>query len=253
MKKAELTSGDRHIFLRAMTAADISRVAALYARIAVTADNCSEKLSGVGSGSFSEAGGMFEIQNEASLRALLAAGAPPVLLAVDAADELHGLLLFASKRWAVGSLSDIRWTGDGAALLRQAKEGRLAYGGEIIVSPDSDVPFLYRALFAVMFEALQAQGIDGVCGEVYRVVGYWDTMGDHETDLLNLRSLSSLQHIGAQVVGTLPPRPLATKGYGVTVEPVVLHFELARMLDGIRKFLTEHGVSLAVTDEEDER
>ena len=242
IKEAIFCGNGQNICLRPMEEKDIPQVARLYRQIAVTEKNYTDKLSENSPSSFSKTGGMFLIQDEESLPYLLETNT--VLLACGEGDKLLGLLVYASCGEELELVELLSGTAEVQRVLQQKRDGFLAYGGEVIVSPDNDASFLFLSLFCVMLESLWNNGLKGVCGEVYRVVQYTDRRGSHEADLLNRRSLASLKRIGAKQIGTLPVREIALKGLEVTVEPLVLYFDLAETVPVLRDFLNEKGFLL---------
>ncbi len=209
---------------------DAEELSHIYATVAITKRNYKEKLN-PGHNDFSKTGGMFLIHDKNSIL-----------------DEIStGRSLFGILQNPEGRITAMLWVSTDDPAFRDYRtdyRGTLLYAREIIVIQEK-LPCAAALMFYSMFTAMKDLGYTHSIGEVYKALTYSDMDGEHESNLLNERSMGSIHKTGAVLLERNSIRKLAIKNIPIEVliEPQIVLFEYTKVLPVLERKLTAAGIT----------
>jgi hypothetical protein len=207
MNRKFLFRGGEYAF-RAADVNDVSELADMYGKVAVTTDNYLKKFDYDCQDNFEKTGGIFAPLSEDAIHAELSKSIFTVI--TSDSGEISAMLWFSHTNPA--------FAGKGY------ENDRLhIFACDIIVRPGS-VKGLSRLMYYAGFSHLYECGFRYSLGEVYRILGYTDQNGAHDCDLTNFRSFNSIMKTGARHIGQNPVHniPLLNSGTDADVSAAVL-------------------------------
>ena len=225
--------------IRKMTERDISAVEELYKYAAITAENHRIRLSH-GENSFERRGGMFIVQDRASLEKFADKPEEKLIIA-DNRGDICGSLWYG--RWFEGLFDDLK-VFDGfeeydGFIARKGREGRLAYAKEIIVRRPAPMASAALMLFMHMMDDYLISGFEYVTGRLYRVDFYEDERGRRACRMINTPSYRLLTRTGGLHIGQTGPVRITVDTYTATVTPQVFVWKTSESSEILHSILRD--------------
>ena len=236
------TSNDSHdILIREAQPSEAPLIADLYKTISVNDGNYREKLSADSEQSFARRGGMFEISDTSDILKRITDTKEKVTVGLFDGD-ICSMLWYG--RWQ-GELPELIPNDAGkewSPKIRELyKEGKLGYSKEIISVTTEASGVMPFALFANMMADYANDGVTHTVGDVFRVDGYRDAEGFHETELLNNASFHFLEKSGGIHLGCLKQKAVTIDSFDVYITPYAFIWDTAKSYDTIIKILNNKG------------
>ena len=243
-----LASADgRHLVISPMSEADIESLASLYREVRIHHGTYRRVLDPREPRNFAREGGMFLIQDAASLSHLLEDSSEYVWVAREGARPLGALWCgLADEKYGDPSrIVPLSGSEDlSGRILRGLTRKTLYFSKEILVAPSERGMSLSEALLCTAMRFFNARGYRQSYGEVYHVHALRDGEGERAVDLLNIASFRMLTRTGCRMEGEFQPCVVRADGFDVVVSMRIVGWNLETSLQMTLQALAAAGIAM---------
>ncbi len=242
----DLTGADgRHLVISPMLETDIELLASIYRKVWIHREKYRRVLNPLEPHSFEREGGMFLIQDAASLFRLLEDPSEYVWV-VHGEGRLMGALwcgLTDEKYCDPSCITPFSGFEDLPGRIERGLSDRTLYfSKEILVAPEARGMSLPVVLLDAAMRFFYAHGYQQSLGEVYYVHALRDGEGERAVDLFNNTSFRTLERTGCRMEGEFPPCTVHADGFDVVLSKRIVGWDLSFSLQKTEPALAAAGM-----------